>query len=90
MDRTDLAISALVLSGRHVATAALNGQFHVELAIGVEGGDVQIRVVELHTCWRGDVRCSNDAWALLAQVGNDWLVVLGRDRQVLDVQEPVR
>jgi hypothetical protein len=47
---------------------------------------MQVRVVELYTRWWGDIRCGNDAWALLAQVGDDRLVMLGRHGQVLDIK----
>ena len=80
-------LAGLVLSCRNVAAAALDGQFEFELALRVQRGNVQIRVVEFDAGRRSDVRGGDDSRALLAQVSNNRLVVLGGNRQVLDVQD---
>src|SRR6478609_5412223 len=86
-DTADLCVAGLVLSCRNVAAAALDGQFEFELALRVQRGNVQIRVVELDAGRRSDVRGGDDSGALLAQVSNNRLVVLGRHGQVLDVED---
>src|SRR5699024_1716397 len=86
-DATDLLVAGLVLLGRDVAATALDGQLHLNLAAVVERGDVQVRVVHLHTGRRCDVRRGDRAGALLAQVHDDRLVVLAGDDQGLQVED---
>src|ERR1035437_1278098 len=86
-DATDLGVTGLVLLGGDVAATAFDGQLHLELALAVQGRDVEVRVVHLDTCRRRDVRGGNRTRALLAQVHHDRLVVLAGDDQTLDVQD---
>jgi hypothetical protein len=80
-------VAGLVLLRRHVATATLDGQLHLDGALVVERRDVQTRVVDLDAGRRGDVGRGDRAGALLAQVHHDGLVVLAGDDQALDVQD---
>src|SRR5205823_6185527 len=72
----DLLPGLLVLGGRDVTAAALDRQLHLELALAVERGDVQVGVVHLDACGRRDVGRSDLTRALLAQVHDHWLVLL--------------
>ena len=83
----DLGLRILVLSGRHVAAATLDGQLDLQLALLVEGGKVQIGVVDLHAGGRRDVAGENLAGASLPQVHDDRLVVLAGQDDLLDVQD---
>jgi hypothetical protein len=58
-------------------------QLHLELALVVERGDVQVGVVHLDTGRRRDVGGGDGAGALLAQVHHDRLVVLAGDDEPL-------
>ena len=75
--------------GGDVAAAALDGQLDLELALVVERGDVQVGVVHLDAGRRRDVGGGDLARALLAQVHDDGLVVLGADDELLEVQDDV-
>src|SRR6185312_11563787 len=88
-DPADLLARLLVLRGRHVATATLDGQLHLQLALGVQRGDVQRRVVHLDPGRRRDVGGGHLTRALLAQVHHDRLVLLGGNHQFLEVQDDV-
>src|SRR6185437_2146516 len=88
-DTADLLAWLLVLVGGDVAATALNGQLHLQLALAVQRGDVQLGVVHLHASRRGDVSRGDRAGTLLAQVHDDWLVVLGGDDELLEVQDEV-
>src|ERR1700733_12937036 len=88
-DPADLLARLLVLRRGDVATAALDRELHLQLALAVQRGDVQFRVVYLDTGGRRDVRRGNRARALLAQVHHDRLVVLGGDDQLLQVEDDV-
>lgn len=76
-----------VLHGRHVAAAALNDQLDLELALVVQGGDVQLGVVHGDAGGRHDVTRGDLAGTLLAQVHGDRLVLLGGHHQALEVQD---
>src|SRR5690606_7757379 len=86
-DAADLLAGLLVLGRRDVTAAALDRQLHLQLALAVEGGDVQVGVVHLDPRRRGDVRCGDDTGTLLAQVHQNRLVVLGGDDEALEVQD---
>ena len=88
-DPADLLARLLVLRGGDVAAAALDRQLHLQLALAVQGRDVQVRVVHLNAGRRRDVRGGDRARTLLAQVHVHRLVVLGRDDEVLEVQDDV-
>ena len=76
--------------GRDVAAAALDGELHLELALGVQGGDVQVGVVHLDAGRRRDVGRGDLAWALLAQVHRRPARRARRtDDQLLEVQDEV-
>ena len=79
----------LVLRRRDVTAAPLDGQLHLELALGVQGGDVQLGVVHLDAGRGRDVRRGHLAGTLLAQVHDHRLVVLGGHDQFLEVQDDV-
>src|SRR3954452_24799661 len=83
----DLVVAALVLHRGDVATAALDDQLHLELALLVERGDLDVGVVHLDAGGRRDVRGGDLTRALLAQVHGDRLVVLGGDDEILEVQD---
>src|SRR5699024_10205163 len=86
-DPADLAVHALVLRGGDVAATALDDQLDLQAALLVQGRDVQIGVVDLHTGGRGDVG-SGDATGLhAAEVHHDRLIVLRGDDEVLDVED---
>src|SRR5450631_4241276 len=84
---TDLGVTGLVLLSRDVAATALDGELHLDLALGIEGGDVQVRVVHLDPSRGGDVSGSDRTRALLAQVHHDGFVVLTGDDQSLDIKD---
>ena len=88
-DPADLLARLLVLGGGHVAAAALDGQLHLQLALAVQRGDVQIGVVHLNAGGRRDVGGRDLTGTLLAQVHRNRLVVLGRDDELLQVQDDV-
>src|SRR5690242_17170158 len=88
-DPADLLPGLLVLGGRHVTAAALDRQFHLQLALAVERGDVQVGVVHLDARGRRDVGGRDLTWSLLAQVHDDRLVLLGGDDEFLEVQDDV-
>jgi hypothetical protein len=69
--------------------ATLDGELDLELALGVERGELEVRVVDLHTGRRRDVGRGDVAGTLLAQVHHDRLVVLAGDHEVLDVEDEV-
>src|SRR5699024_3641591 len=77
----------LVLLGGDVPATALDGQLHLEGALVVERGDVQVRVVHLDTGRRIDVSSGDRAGTRLAQVHHDRLVVLAGDDEGLDVED---
>src|SRR4029453_11109394 len=83
----DLGAGVLVLRRGDVATATLDGEFHVEPALAVQRGQLQVRVVHRDAGRRLDVTRGDVAGPLLAQVHADRLVVLGADREVLDVHD---
>src|SRR5690606_38109460 len=69
------------------ATTARDDQLDLELALAVQRRDVQVRVVHRDARGRHDVGRGDLTGALLAQVHGDRLVLLGRDDQLLDVQD---
>ena len=83
----DLHAGLLVLHGGDVAATALNDELHLQLALAVERGDVEIGVVHLDTRGRGNVGCGDRTRALLAEVHHDRLVMLGGDNELLDVED---
>ncbi|CAB5009445.1 unannotated protein [freshwater metagenome] len=83
----DGLVGLLVLHGRHVAATALDHELNLELALGVEVGDVQAGVVHLDAGGRGNVSRRNLARTLLAHVHHDRLVVIGRHHEVLNVED---
>ncbi len=88
-DPADLLARLLVLRGGDVAAAALDRQLHLQLGLVVQRGDVQVRVVDLDARRRRDVGRGHLARALLAQVHDHGLVVLGGDDELLQVQDDV-
>ena len=86
-DAGDLPVGVLVLVGRDVATTALDGQLDLQLALLVEVGDHQVRVVDLHASRRRDVTSGDNARTGLTQVHDDRLVVLGREHDLPDVED---
>ncbi len=86
-DPADLGAGVLVLRGGDVATAPLDGQLHVQPALAVQGGQLQVGVVHGDTGRGLDVAGGDVAGALLAQVHADRLVVLGADGELLDVHD---
>src|SRR5690606_1812648 len=85
----DLGIGLLVLHRRDVASTTLDRQLHLELALAVERGDVQVGVVHLDPGRRRDVRRGDCTRALFAQVHHHWLVVFGGHDQTLQVEDDV-
>src|SRR6201995_2752117 len=85
----DLLAGLLVLGSRDVAATALDGELHLQLALGVQGGDVQLGVVHLDAGRRRDVGRGHLTGALLAQVHHDRLVVLRGHHEFLQVQDDV-
>src|SRR4051794_23150846 len=83
----DLVVGTLVLHRRHVATATLDDQLHLQLALVGQGGDLQVGVVHLDAGRRLDVTGGDDTGAGLAQVHRDGLVVLGGDDKTLQVED---
>src|SRR5690606_14140106 len=83
----DLSPGLLVLRGADVATTPLDDQLHVEPALGVQGRELELRVVHRDARRRLNVPRGDVARTLLAQVHADRLVVLGADAQLLDVQD---
>src|SRR6185436_2978485 len=67
----DLGVTGLVLLGGDITTAALDGELDLELALGVERGDVQVGVVHLDSGRRRDVGSGDRAGTLFAQVHHD-------------------
>ena len=86
-DPTDLGVRVVVEGAGHVAASTLDDELHLEAAIVVEGGDVQVRVVDGHTGRRVDVGSGDLAGAGLAQVHSDGLVLLRGEDQALEVQD---
>src|SRR6185312_1367757 len=86
-DPADLGTGGLVLRRRDVATAPLDGELHVEPALAVERGQLQVGVVHGHAGRGLDVTGGDVARALLAQVHADRFVVLGADGELLDVHD---
>src|SRR5699024_11789822 len=86
-DPADLAAHALVLRGGDVAATALDEQLDLQAALLVQGRDVQIGVVDLHTGGRGDVGSGDATGLLAAEVHHDRLIVLRGDDEVLDVED---
>ena len=86
-DPADLGTGLLVLRRGDVATATLDGQLHVEPALAVQRGQLEVGVVHGDPGRRLDVAGGDVARALLAQVHGDRLVVLGADAQLLDVHD---
>ena len=70
--------ACLFSTAEHVAAATLDDELDLELALGVQGGDVQVGVVHLDAGRRLDVGRGDRAGALLAQVHDDRLVMLAR------------
>src|SRR6185437_5293531 len=94
VDRVDrdpayLLARLLVLRGGDVAATALDGQLHLQLALAVKRGDVQVRVVHFHPGRRRDVGSRDNARTLLAQVHVHRLVVLRGNDEFLEVQDDV-
>ena len=86
-DAADLRADDLVRRGRHVAAATLHDELDLELALLGQGRELEVRVVHGDAGRRRDVRSGDLARALLAQVHRHGLVVLGRDDQILQVQD---
>ena len=83
------APEAPVLHRRDVATAALDDQLDLELALVVQRRDVHAGVVHGHAGGRHDVAGGDLTRTLLAQVHGDRLVLLGGHDQTLEVQDDV-
>ena len=88
-DPADFGARGLVLHGRHVAAAALDDEFDLELALVVQGRDVHVGVVHGHAGRRDDVTGGDLTRTLLAQVHGDRLVLVGGHHQALEVQDDV-
>src|SRR5699024_6770554 len=86
-DAADLLVTGLVLLRGDVAAATLDGELHLDGALVVEGGDVQVRVVHLDAGRRVDVGGGDRPGTGLAQVHHDRLVVLAGDDEGLDVED---
>ena len=86
-DAADLLAGLLVLHGGDVAATALDDELHLQLALAVERGDVEVGVVHLDAGRGRDVGRGDGARALLAQVHDDRLVVLRGDDELLDVED---
>src|SRR5690606_34812910 len=85
----DLGTGLLVLHRGDIATTTLDDKLNLQLALCVQGGDVEIRVVHRDTGRRHDVSGGDLTRALLAQVHRHRLVLFGADHQLLDVQDDV-
>src|SRR4051812_1648699 len=83
----DLVVRALVLHRADVATAPLDDELHLDLALVVQGGDLQVGVVHLDARGRLDVSRGHDSGARLAQHHGDRLVVLAGDDEALEVED---
>src|SRR4051794_19917490 len=83
----DLVVRALVLHRGDVATTALDDELHLDLALVVQGGDLQVGVVHLDTGGDLDVGSGHDAGAGLAQHHGHRLVVLAGDHEALEVED---
>src|SRR6185437_14691468 len=88
-DTADFGTRRLVLHGGHVATAALDDELDLELALVVQRRDVHLGVVYRHAGRRDDVTRGDLTGPLLAQVHGDGLVLLGRHDETLEVQDDV-
>ena len=75
--------------GGNVSTSPLHDQFDVDLALLIQGGDVEVRVVDLDTRRRLDVGCGDLAGALLAEVHDDGVDRIRGQHESLDVQDDV-
>ena len=78
-DPADLLAGLLVLRGGDVAAAALDGQLHVEPALAVERGEVQVGVVHLDAGRRRMSAAVTSPGPCLRRYIDDRLVVLGAD-----------
>ena len=77
----------LILSSGNVATATLNRQFNLELALLIERCQMKVRVVDFHACRRSDIPCDDLTGASLAQVHHDRLILFRGQNDVFDVQD---
>ena len=84
---SDLGVRVLVEGGGDVAAAALDDEFHLDASVIIEGGDVQVGVVDRHTGRRVDVGSSDLAGTGLAQVHGDGLVLLGGQDELLEIED---
>ena len=81
-------LRVLVHGRRNVAAAALDNELDLELALGIERCDVQIRVVHLNSRRRLDVCSGDHTGTLLAEVHDHRLVdVRTGDDETLEVQD---
>ena len=86
-DPADLVLGALVLDRGDVATATLDDELELDLALVGQRRDLQVGVVHLDTGRRRDVGGGDVTGTGLAQVHGDRLVVLGGDDQTLEVED---
>lgn len=86
-DAADLRVRVVVLSSRNVAAATLDDELHLDGALLVELGDVQLGVEHLDTGRSGDVGGGHCARTRLAQVHGDGLVIVAGQHQPLEVED---
>ena len=90
IDRDDAdGAGALVLVGRHVAAAPLDGEVHGDVALGVEGGDVLAWAQHLDVSTQLQVASRSGACALLVEADGHRLVAVDLEQEVLQVQDDV-
>jgi len=88
-DRLGRLIGVAAHAARHVATALLDLDLHVELAaLGQVRNDL-IRVDDLDVVWGLDVTSAHRAFALLAQHERDLVTVVQAEHHALEVQHDV-
>ena len=86
---TPMVDDRLLLVGRHVAPAPLDGDVEGQAALGVEGGDVQVGVEDLDVGRGLQVGGRGVAGAPLVEAQGDRLVGVHPDQEVLQVQDDV-
>ncbi len=84
---TGFGVLVAVLNRGHISTATLDGELQLEACLVVQGGNVQLGVVDFHTGRSLNVSSADSTGTSLAKVRGDGLVVLAGDNEVLDVQD---
>ena len=88
-DTADFGAGGLVHHGGNIATAALDDELDLELALIVECRDVHVRVVHDDSGGRHDIACRDRTGPLLAQVHGDRLILIGGHDEALEVEDDV-